>query len=71
MGYVIAAYVIVIGSLAAYGLRVQLQRRALIRQDRAARERPGAPGSAGARVTHAGAPPEAPSLLPSRHRDAS
>ncbi len=44
MGYVIAAYVIVIGSLAAYGLRVQLQRRALIRQDRAARERQGAPG---------------------------
>ncbi len=49
MGYVIAAYVIVIGSLAAYGLRVQLQRHALIqqdrqdRQDRAARERQGAP----------------------------
>ncbi len=29
MGYVIAAYVIVLGSLVFYGLRVQAQRRAL------------------------------------------
>jgi len=43
MGYVIAAYVMVIGSLVAYWLRVQVQRRALIREDRAARERQGAP----------------------------
>jgi hypothetical protein len=31
MGYVIAAYVIVLGSLLCYGLRVQAQRRALPR----------------------------------------
>jgi len=32
MGYVIAAYVVVLGSLVAYGVRVQLQRRALMRR---------------------------------------
>lgn len=31
MGYVIAAYVVVLGSLLVYGLRVQAQRRALSR----------------------------------------
>lgn len=34
MGYVIAAYVIVIGSLVAYGLWIQSQRRALMRGER-------------------------------------
>jgi hypothetical protein len=33
LGYAIAAYVIVIGALAAYGLSVQSQRRKLIRQE--------------------------------------
>jgi len=32
MGYVIAAYAVVLGSLIAYGVHVQLQRRALIRR---------------------------------------
>ena len=36
MGYVIAAFAIVIGSLTAYGLRIQAQRRALIRREREA-----------------------------------
>lgn len=31
MGYVIAAYAVVLGSLVAYGLRVEVERRALIR----------------------------------------
>ena len=35
MGYVIAAYAIVLGSLVVYGLRVQAQRRALARSDEA------------------------------------
>ena len=33
MGYVIAAYAVVLGSLVAYGLRVEVQRRALIRRE--------------------------------------
>ena len=33
MGYVIAAYVVVLGSLVAYGVSVQLQRRALMRRE--------------------------------------
>lgn len=32
MGYVIAAYAVVLGSLLLYGLRLQAQRRALGRQ---------------------------------------
>jgi hypothetical protein len=32
MGYAIAAYVIVVGALVAYGLRVHQQRRALMRR---------------------------------------
>ncbi len=35
MGYVIAAYVVVLGSLLAYGVRVQFQRRALMRRESA------------------------------------
>lgn len=38
MGYLIAAYVLVVGSLVVYGLWVQAQRRAL-RRDAARRER--------------------------------
>jgi heme exporter protein D len=34
MGYVIAAYAVVLGSLLAYGFRVQAQRRALLRRER-------------------------------------
>ena len=33
MGYLIAAYVVVVGSLLAYGLWIQAQRRALRRRD--------------------------------------
>ncbi len=32
MGYLIAAYAIVLGSLLGYGLRLQAQRRALVRR---------------------------------------
>ena len=42
MGYVIAAYAVVLGGLLAYGLRLQLQRSALMRRERA--ERGDAPG---------------------------
>lgn len=45
MGYLIAAYVVVVGSLLAYGLWIQAQRRALRRRDP---ERP-ADGGAGAK----------------------
>lgn len=41
MGYAIAAYAVVLGALILYGLRVQVQRRALLRQDRG-RQDPGA-----------------------------
>ena len=33
MGYLIAAYLVVVGSLLAYGLWIQSQRRALRRRD--------------------------------------
>jgi hypothetical protein len=33
VGYAIAAYVLVIGSLVGYGLWIQAQRRALMRRD--------------------------------------
>jgi hypothetical protein len=33
VGYLIAAYVVVVGSLIAYGLWIQAQRRALRRRD--------------------------------------
>jgi len=33
VGYLIAAYVVVVGSLLAYGLWIQVQRRALRRRD--------------------------------------
>jgi hypothetical protein len=33
VGYLIAAYVVVVGSLLAYGLWIQAQRRALRRRD--------------------------------------
>jgi len=36
MGYVIAAYVVVVGTLLGYGLRIHQQRRALIRRAAAA-----------------------------------
>jgi len=42
VGYAIAAYAIVVGSLVAYGLWIQAQRRALRRRD--AERRPAAPG---------------------------
>ena len=42
MGYAIAAYTVVVGSLVAYGLWIQAQRRALRRRDGARRD--GAPG---------------------------
>ena len=45
MGYLIAAYVVVVGSLLAYGLWIQAQRRALRRRGEARRDA-GAPGSA-------------------------
>ena len=45
MGYLIAAYVVVIGSLLAYGLWIQAQRRALRRRD-GPRPRTGASGPA-------------------------
>ncbi len=43
MGYVIAAYIVVIGSLIVYGVWVQTQRRALMRAERTPSEgtRPG------------------------------
>ena len=44
LSYVIAAYAIVIGSLVGYGLWIQLQRRALIRES-AQRSAPAADGS--------------------------
>jgi hypothetical protein len=37
VGYLIAAYLVVVGSLVAYGLWVQAQRRALRRRDEARR----------------------------------
>ena len=45
MGYVIAAYIVVIGSLVVYGVWLQIQRRALMRveQTLSEGERPGAP----------------------------
>jgi hypothetical protein len=43
VGYLIAAYVVVVGSLLAYGLWIQAQRRALRRRD-ALRPRAGASG---------------------------
>lgn len=43
MGYMIAAYVVVLGSLLLYGLRLQVQRRALSRQHREDAGRESAP----------------------------
>ena len=37
VGYLIAAYVVVVGSLLAYGLWIQVQRRALRRREGARR----------------------------------
>jgi hypothetical protein len=45
MGYLIAAYAVVIGSLVAYGLWIQAQRRALRRR---AQELPGGEPEGGA-----------------------
>jgi hypothetical protein len=39
MGYLVAAYVLVVGSLLAYGLWIQAQRRALRRRDEVLRGR--------------------------------
>ena len=33
MGYVIAAYAVVLGTLVVYGVRLHLRRRALVRRD--------------------------------------
>jgi hypothetical protein len=44
VGYLIAAYVVVIGALAVYGISIQVQRRALIRDAEARRQSPTAPG---------------------------
>jgi hypothetical protein len=46
LGYVIAAYVVVIGSLVVYGVWLQTQRRALMRAEQTPSEgeSPGAPG---------------------------
>jgi hypothetical protein len=46
LGYVIAAYIVVVGSLVVYGVWLQAQRRALMRAEQAPSEgvRPGAPG---------------------------
>ena len=44
MGYLIAAYAVVVGSLLAYGLWIQAQRRALRR--RAEQRRAGRPSAA-------------------------
>ncbi len=41
LGYVIAAYAVVIGSLLVYGLRIQAGRRALMRRAAAGRTSPG------------------------------
>jgi len=46
VGYLIAAYVVVVGSLLAYGLWIQAQRRALRRRDEA-RRAAGASGTRG------------------------
>jgi hypothetical protein len=42
VGYLIAAYVVVVGSLLAYGLWIQAQRRALRRREAALHPRGGA-----------------------------
>jgi hypothetical protein len=44
VGYLIAAYVVVVGSLIAYGLWIQAQRRTLRRRD--AERRAGGPAGA-------------------------
>jgi hypothetical protein len=41
VGYAIAAYALVLGTLAAYGLWIHAQRRALRRREELARSRPG------------------------------
>jgi hypothetical protein len=48
MGYLIAAYLLVIGTLAVYGIATQVQRRALIRDAEAQRQNPATPGDLGA-----------------------
>jgi hypothetical protein len=47
VGYLIAAYVVVIGALAVYGISIQVQRRALIRGEEARRQSPAASGNPG------------------------
>ncbi len=48
MGYLIAAYLLVIGTLVVYGIATQVQRRALIRDAEAQRQNPATPGDLGA-----------------------
>ncbi len=47
MGYTVAAYVVVLGSLLAYGLWLARQRRALSREELALAERAGQPTARG------------------------
>jgi hypothetical protein len=47
VGYLMAAYVIVIGALAVYGISIQIQRHALIRDEEARRQSPTASGNPG------------------------
>lgn len=47
VGYLIAAYVVVIGVLAVYGISIQVQRRALIRDAEARHQGPTAAGGPG------------------------
>ncbi len=59
MGYAIAAYVVVVGTLLVYGLRVHQQRRALIRRAEAAAAVPHS--AAPAAMTSPPLPPRSPS----------
>jgi hypothetical protein len=47
VGYLIAAYLVVIGTLVVYGISIQVQRRALIRDAEAQRQGPPASGGRG------------------------
>jgi len=47
VGYLIAAYLVVIGTLAVYGISVQVQRRARIRDAEARRQSPPPSGGPG------------------------
>ncbi len=44
LGYVVAAYAVVIGTLLVYGLRIQARRRALLRRAAAVRSPLGSDG---------------------------